>query len=283
MPRSPSSTCTTKAGLAGAGRHGRSWRQLLASARCRWTERRTTSWAPAGQSSPVVCRWPGPARPGDGQSVLEYAWAETCVGVNGTLGPFAEVGDPDPDPDPQTPFTDVDGSSFAYDDVALLFELGITQGVTPTEYGPDGEVTREQMAAFLGRMWRALGNDCPDGDNPFVDISADPFAYDEAACIFGLGITTGVSANEYDPSGKVTREQMAAFLARMWRALDNECPSGSTEFTDVASSFAAEDTACIYLLGITTGTSATTYGPSENVTREQMAAFLGRLHRAQAS
>lgn len=225
---------------------------------------------------------------GPSGNVTESALAETYVRVNGTLGPFAEDPGPDPDPDPDlvppTPFTDVPVSSFAYVDIALLYDLGITTGVSATEYGPAGEVTREQMAAFLARMWEALGNDCPDGENPFGDISTGSFAYDAAACIYELGITNGVSATEYDPAGKVTREQMAAFLARMWRALGNDCPTGSTGFTDVAaSSFAAADIECIYDLDITTGTSATTYGPAQNVTREQMAAFLGRLYRAQST
>ena len=52
-----------------------------------------------------------------------------------------------------------------------------------------------------------------------------------------------------------------------------------TPFTDVAAdSFASADIARIYSLGITTGTSETTYDPKAQVTREQMAAFLSRLH-----
>ena len=73
---------------------------------------------------------------------------------------------------------------------------------------------------------------------------------------------------------------MAAFLGRLWRALDNVCPTTPTGFTDVrATSFAAADVRCIKALGITTGTSPTTYSPADNVTREQMAAFLARLWR----
>jgi hypothetical protein len=78
-------------------------------------------------------------------------------------------------------------------------------------------VTREQMAAILARLWRALGRNCPTGATPFTDVSATSFALADIACIYGLGITTGTSATTYDPSGFVTREQMAAFLARLWR------------------------------------------------------------------
>src|SRR5262245_56316488 len=48
---------------------------------------------------------------------------------------------------------------------------------------------------------------------PFTDVAADafcPFVLE----IFTLGITTGVTPTTYDPSGNVTRLQMAAFLSR---------------------------------------------------------------------
>jgi S-layer homology domain len=57
------------------------------------------------------------------------------------------------------------------------------------------------------------------GGDPFTDLSALSFARADVSCIYRLGITTGNSATTYNPSGNVTREQMAAFLARLIRAL----------------------------------------------------------------
>ena len=49
---------------------------------------------------------------------------------------------------------------------------------------------------------------------PFTDMSgADPFC-NFVLEIFTLGITTGTTPTTYDPSGNVTRVQMAAFLSR---------------------------------------------------------------------
>jgi hypothetical protein len=48
---------------------------------------------------------------------------------------------------------------------------------------------------------------------PFTDVAADafcPFVLE----IFYLGVTTGTTATTYDPTGNVTRLQMAAFLSR---------------------------------------------------------------------
>jgi hypothetical protein len=183
-----------------------------------------------------------------------------------------------------SPFTDLPSSSFAYDSVGCIRLLGITTGTSPTNYSPDQDVTREQMAAFIGRLWRALGQTCASPATPFTDVASSSFAFGDVACIFDLGVTTGVTATAYGPDGSVTREQMAAFLGRLWRALGNECSSEPAPFTDVAaSSFAFADVACIFHLDITTGTSATTYDPSANVSREQMAAFIERFWRAAIS
>ena len=115
---------------------------------------------------------------------------------------------------PAIPFADVAATSFAAGDIACIFDLGVTTGTSATTYGPAGSVTREQMAAFLARLWRALGNPCSDDPTPFTDVAAIA----DIACIFHLGITTGTSPTTYAPGATVTREQMAAFLERFWLA-----------------------------------------------------------------
>ena len=120
---------------------------------------------------------------------------------------------------------------------------------------------------------------CPSPPLPFTD-TATVIAPADVACIFGLGITTGTSATTYGPDGIVDRNQMASFLARLWRAADQDCPSPTLPFTDIDDVISRADIACIYGLGITTGTSPTTYGPHGLVDRNQMASFLARLWRA---
>ncbi len=177
-------------------------------------------------------------------------------------------------------FVDVPPSSFARDEITCLSLLGITTGTGATTYEPGKAVSREEMASVLTRTWQTLGETCPTASDPFVDVSPTSFARDDITCIFNLGITTGTSAATYDPSGEVTREQMAAFLARLWRLRGGSCPAGADPFVDVSpTSFARDDITCIFNLGITTGTSAATYDPSGEVTREQMAAFLVLLVR----
>jgi secreted trypsin-like serine protease len=176
-------------------------------------------------------------------------------------------------------FIDV-GSSFATNDIGCIFALEVTTGTSPTTYAPSAFVTRDQMAAFIARLYRAItGNECGIGPTPFTDI-ADSFAATDISCIYSLGVTTGTSDTTFSPGDRVTRAQMAAFIARLYRTITgNECGPGPTPFTDISGLFATADIGCIFELGVTTGTSSTTYAPDDHVTREQMAAFLALLYR----
>ncbi len=179
-----------------------------------------------------------------------------------------------------TPFDDI-GNSFAEPSIEALYSLGVTAGTSPTTFSPRATVTREQMATFLGRLYEVLvPQPCSPAATPFVDVDAASYAAGPIGCMYRLGITAGTSPTRYSPRAPVSREQMAAFLARFYDEVsDNSCTPGATPFTDVPdSSFAVEAVGCIYGLGITTGTSPTQYSPAAVVTREQMAAFLIRLY-----
>jgi hypothetical protein len=99
-------------------------------------------------------------------------------------------------------------------------------------------------------------------------------------CIAMYGITTGVTATTYEPASSVPRWQMALYLTRTASVAGSTLGSGADQgFTDISGYSAAIQTAINQLkqLGVTTGTTATTYSPDDNVTREQMAMFVERL------
>ncbi|MEM8746210.1 MAG: S-layer homology domain-containing protein [Actinomycetota bacterium] len=178
-------------------------------------------------------------------------------------------------------FTDLVEGSFYFLPVLFLRDAGITTGCSSVLFCPGDNVTREQMASFMARFWRFVGGTCDFSATPIADVPVTSFASDDVSCIYNLGITTGTGPTTYSPANLVTREQMASFIARLWRRAGFDCPAGGHPFTDVSvTSFAFNDVACIFNLGITTGTSATTYSPSDFVTRAQMAAFLDRLFDA---
>ena len=180
-------------------------------------------------------------------------------------------------------FVDVAGKTEANSAIGCLKAIGVTTGTTKTTYSPQDLVTREQAAAFLARMYRvATGKQCKSANHGFSDVSRSSYAYVDVGCLKAIGVTNGTSATTYSPQDLVTREQAAAFLARMYRvATGKQCKSANHGFSDVSrSSYAYVDVGCLKAIGVTNGTSATTYSPQDLVTREQMALFLASLYRA---
>ena len=180
-------------------------------------------------------------------------------------------------------FEDVDEGSVHAESIETVARLGITTGTSATTFSPAQTVTRAQLATFMARTWEAAGQECPSsGVVYFTDLAAGSTHATGIDCMSALGVTTGTSATTFSPAQTVTRAQMATFMARMWAEAGQECPSsGALSFTDVAAgSTHAASINCISALRITTGTSATTFSPSQTVTRAQMATFLTRFYSA---
>ena len=94
-----------------------------------------------------------------------------------------------------------------------------------------------------------------------------------------LDLTAGYGDGSYGPNDTVTRAQIASFLVRLWRdELGRRCPDGEHPFTDVTpGSVHDANVACLYTMGFTQGTSATTYEPRARLTTSQITRFMLRL------
>ncbi len=168
-------------------------------------------------------------------------------------------------------FTDVPANSSANTAISWLVESNITQGVTPTEFRPNGKVTRGQMAAFL---WRAFGSPAPAQAHSFADVPADAYYNTAVSWLVGENITAGTGNGRFSPNNQVTRGQTASLLHR---AAGSPAAATHHAFTDVAPT-AYYDGAVSWLVeaGITSGVSEDRFAPNNVVTRAQMAVFLYR-------
>ncbi len=172
------------------------------------------------------------------------------------------------------PFSDVLTSSSFYPYISGIYSANITSGCGSGKYCPSGNVTRDQMAAFIIRAKEGEpSSSCASA--PFADVPAASGFCKYIQRMATLGITTGCGGGNYCPAANVTRDQMAAFIIR---TVEGEPPAcTSAPFADVPASLGM----CKYIkrmkdLNITTGCGAGNYCPSQVVTREQMAAFLAR-------
>ena len=120
-----------------------------------------------------------------------------------------------------SPFIDVDALAWSCPHIKRLNELEITGGCGNGNYCPKAFVTREQMAAFI---IRALEGDPPNGYcqglPPFNDVPANSWACGHIKRLIEEGITQGCGNGNYCPAKIVTREEMAAFLARAFLDMD---------------------------------------------------------------
>jgi len=153
--------------------------------------------------------------------------------------------------------------------VAVLAALVPTLSISSASAAASSTaVTRNDTATFVA---------CPSGSAAsagFTDTTST-----DVDCIAMYGITTGVTATTYEPTASVPRWQMALYLTRFLSEAGYTLGSGADQgFTDISGESAAIQTAInqIKQAGVTTGTTATTYSPADNVTREQIAMFIER-------
>ncbi|HVR32049.1 MAG TPA: S-layer homology domain-containing protein [Acidimicrobiia bacterium] len=157
----------------------------------------------------------------------------------------------------------------------------ITKGTSATTFSPNGQVERWQMALFLARQAVAHGITMPSGAHQGFNDIAGLNAETQTAInqLAQLDITKGTSATTFDPSGIVTRWQMALFLTRLVTADGIALPSGAPQgYTDLGGLSAEAVLAInqVTQLGIAEGIGGGQFAPFANTLRWQMALFLTR-------
>jgi hypothetical protein len=200
-------------------------------------------------------------------------------------------------------FSDVPSTDSYYGYIEAIYNAGITVGCGNGDYCPSESVTRDQMAAFIIRALYGENFTCNGGascstETPyFSDVPATNNFFKYIQKMKELGITTGCGNNDYCPSESVTRDQMAAFLVRANQIKSGLAPENFTctgsgyslvlncatmvnpYFSDVPNASADQFYKYIQKLDelkITVGCGNGDYCPFENVTRDQMSAFLAR-------
>ena len=170
------------------------------------------------------------------------------------------------------PLTDVTADAYYYDAVVWAVQNGVTTGTTATTFSPNASCTRAQMVTFL---WRAAGSPAPAGTQmPFSDVSEDAYYHDAVLWAVEQGITTGLTATTFGSDTVVTRGQTVTFLHRFAGKPGAET---SNPFTDVdAGAYYAGAVQWAVENGITSGTTASTFSPSNPCTRAQIVTFLYR-------
>lgn len=181
--------------------------------------------------------------------------------------------EPEPEPEPNEPLYDVKESDYFYDAVMSLSERGIIQGYPDGSFQPHRSVTRGQSAKILAN---ALNLDMDNIVNPnFTDIDENNEYYKPIAALVEAGIIKGYPDGSFKPNATLTRAHMSKMIVLGYELDIQE--ELTHPFVDVAhESEYAGYIQTLFETGITTGTTATTFSPAENVRRGQLSAFVIR-------
>jgi hypothetical protein len=169
---------------------------------------------------------------------------------------------------------------WARKEIGALAGKGIIKGKSEGIFDPDANITR---AEFVALMTRAMGY----GENhgytvPFMDVRENDWYYNPIAIAYNEGLVNGKSATEFDPNGKITRQEMAKIISNIMKdkfhsqeKVDNL--KAFKDFEEIAS-WARESAALCLREKIIGGISEGVFAPLENATRAQAATVLYRIY-----
>ena len=183
-----------------------------------------------------------------------------------------------------TGFSDVPAESALAGEVRKAVDYGLMNGYDNDTFGYGDSMTRAQFTAVLVRM---MGWDTVTPQTPsYTDVPASHTWYGviETAAAHDVADAGGA----FRPSDPVTRGEMAELLVRALglkgaaERLNDTSSTYSrihsgTPFIDLPEGKAGY-IAIAYRIGMTNGTSPTTFSPDNTATRAQAAAMLVRVH-----
>lgn len=176
-------------------------------------------------------------------------------------------------------FSDIGGYSWASKAIEVMASKGVINGTSETTFDPSADIKR---ADFILLLVKALGLTAKTQGN-FADVSSNAYYAEALATAKALGITVGVGNNNFNPRGKITREDMMVLAARAMniagKTLANASDSELKGYSDSAqiSGYAINDVAALIKAGIIKG-SGNSIHPKGTATRAEAAVIIYNLY-----
>lgn len=115
-------------------------------------------------------------------------------------------------------FSDVEKNSWYYDAVAWAYSNGIVNGVSESEFNPNGYITKQDMSCVIERYIKKydLEFDTKAEYNGFKDEnSISGYAKESVVKLYTLGILKGNNEGKFEPKKSLTRAEAAVVLFRL--------------------------------------------------------------------
>ena len=120
-------------------------------------------------------------------------------------------------------FEDVSADAWYYDAVMAAYEAGIINGIDDNNFGPDSDITRQQMAAIIGRVIEYSKNNKIISESANLQIldkykdknDMTDWAQNYLSYIIENEIMTGRQVDYFDTNGSATRAESATVIKRI--------------------------------------------------------------------
>lgn len=172
-------------------------------------------------------------------------------------------------------FGDITGH-WAKASIDLLASKLIITGTSATAFQPSQMVTRAEFAALITR---SLGLASMSSGVTFSDVGANAWYTDAVKTAAAAGLITGYTDGSFKPASPITRQEMAAIMAKAMKYTGktlNAGPAALAKFSDasVIPAWSREAIAGIAAEGIIQGRPDGSFAPQALATRAEAATML---------
>lgn len=172
-------------------------------------------------------------------------------------------------------------SEWALGYVMKARDYGLMEGMSVNDapaFDPQGKLTRAQFIAIVLRLIGETPDSSSEGLG-FKDVSPEDWHYGYAAKAVKLGITTGITVDQFAPDRSVSRQEMALMLGRALQ-LNPSGAQPASAFTDLYEAYPAAVPMIqeIAVQGYMIGDGLGKFNPQAEVTREMAAAAAVRAY-----
>lgn len=175
-----------------------------------------------------------------------------------------------------TRYSDVPQGFWAAESIEQASTLGLVNGIGGGKFGLGIKMDRASFVALLCRMfqWPMV---TPDKGSYTDNQDKNIWYYDDVETAYSHGAITAENGR-FRPGDYITREEMAVMLVRAlgYTVLAGNVQSYGIPFTDVTANKGYITIA--YDIGMTTGTTGTTFSPKGQATREEALTMLMRVY-----
>ena len=176
-------------------------------------------------------------------------------------------------------FTDVPSSHWAYQYVEYLARRGYVKGKSATLYAPNDPITRAEFVTILARMEGAAETDY---SGPFTDVVSGSYYAGAVDWAVKAGVTVGTSATTFSPNRTISRQEIAAMLARYvtYKLVTLVAYNQPISFSDEAqiAAYAKEYVKNMQTADVINGYPDGSFKPLNNATRAEAAKMLALVH-----